>query len=650
MIRKFIQLAVLIWLGATLGFSAWAQDYALRGVVLNESLAPVGGAQVSINGSSPVISTPKEGRFQVLLKNPPTGSELDVVVNVSGYRLRSKELNSSRKEVEIVIEPIFKTLGGWVRTADKVSVSGVLIKFKNSSLEKTAVTDRDGFFRIQLPSETPVTIADFAVESYKVNNGNIELRKVKDDNLKFVQENTFVFLTVSSEDLVMEIASTDQAPEHENNVSAKEEKSPKQITNSAQTQSSTFTLPKNSKDLKTLVELIGEKRGENAVKGSYAQVISKEIEMISAELSRLQSQVSNAVSEQDKVSAEEAFTAYINDDYIRRFIESLRTVDPNNPLVILLEKYKRDNQEILNAKNESDRQLSIIASQFKASKLVSILLLALVFVALFFALSNNRKKKKLQEATQKLEEERRRLEILNEELKTLMGIVAHDLKAPLNKVVGLTQLMPLVGSLNDEQAMYVSMVNQVAHDGRQFIENLLDLKAIEEQKRRLQLEPLDIIQWVNRSIIGYEQTANKKNIQLVLETTASEGWITVDKSAFGQIVDNLVSNAIKFSPLDKNIFIRIDVGYSLVSIAIKDEGPGISEEDQQKMFKRFQRLSARPTAGEHSSGLGLSIVKMLVEQMNGEIHLESSTNRGCTFTVYFHKHVLEETLEEITNS
>lgn len=647
MIRKFIQLTITLWLGATLSFSGWAQEYALRGVVWNESHLPVGGVQVSINGSSPVISTPKEGRFQVLLKNAPSGSELDVVVNVTGYRLKSKELNLAHREVEIVIEPIFKTLGGWVRTPDKVSVSGALIKFRNGSLEKTALTDRDGFFRIQLPSETPVTIADFAVESYKVSNGNIELRKVKDDNLKFVQENTFVFLTVSAEDQVVEIAASTEVPPQQNSNTAKQQATAnQQALRTNQAQSSAFALPKDSKSLKELVQLIGAKRGDNAIKGNYSQVISKEIDAISTELGRLQSQVSNAKSDQEKAKAEEAFTAYINDEYIESFIESLRAVDPNNPLVILLEKYKRDNQEILDAKNESDRQLSIIASQFKASRLVSILLLGLVFVALFFALSNNRKKKKLQEIMQKLEEERRQLEVVNEELKTLMGIVAHDLKAPLNKVVGLTQLLPLVGTLNDEQGMYVSMVNQVAHDGRQFIENLLDLKAIEEQKRRLKIEPLEIIQWLNRSLIGYEQTANKKNIALKLEANASEGWVSVDKSAFGQVVDNLVSNAIKFSPLDKNIYIRIDVGYSLVSIAIQDEGPGISEEDQQKMFKRFQRLSARPTAGEHSSGLGLSIVKMLVEQMNGEIHLDSQLNSGSTFTVYFHKHVMEEATTE----
>lgn len=646
MIRKFIQLVVFIWLGTGSYFLIHAQEYALRGVVVDESYVPVGGVQVSVNGSSPVVSTPKEGRFQINFKNPPANTDVDVVINISGHRLKSKSFNYGRKEIELIIQPINKTLGGWVRTPNKVPLSGVLVKFRNGVLEKTATTDPNGFFRIQLPSETPVTIADFAVEAYKVDQGNVELRKVKNDNLKFVDENTFVFLTVSADDQVIEVTTLeDQNSDESSNIAIQSQPVKSSVQKAASTQN-TFTISKDNKDVKDLIELIGSKRGNKAISGNHALVINKEIELISKELSRLQTEVNKAQSGQEKISAEEAFTSYINDEYINSFIESLRDIDPDNPLVILLEKYKRDNQDIIDAKNESDRQLSLITSQFKASKFVVGLLLLLISVTVYFAINNNRKKKKLQETTQILEEERRRLEVVNEELKTLMGIVAHDLKAPLNKVVGLMQLVPLVGSLNEEQTKCINMVNQVAYDGRQFIENLLDLKAIEEQRRRLNVEPMEIMQWFSRSLIGYEQTASKKNIELKLQMNAPEGWIAVDKSAFGQIMDNLVSNAIKFSPSDKSILISIETGYSLVSVGIKDEGPGISEDDQQKMFKKFQRLSARPTAGEHSSGLGLSIVKMLIEQMNGEIHLESKLGEGSTFTVYFHKYIAEEITEE----
>lgn len=643
MIRKFIQLIVFLWLSAATGLLCSAQEYALRGLVVNEQHHPMGGVQLSINGSAPVTTTP-EGRFQVQPKSSPADSQHNVVIHVTGYRLKHQEVNA-RKELELTIEPIYKTLGGWVRTVNKLPLSGVLIKFRNATIEKTAVTDRDGFFRIQLPSETPVTLADFAVESYKVENSNIELRKVKDDNLKFVQEDTFVFLTVSGEEPLMEIAT--------GNIASPE--ATRAVPKPAFTHTTTpnnpvspepFKISKDDKNLQTLIGLISAKRSPEAVTGTQSQIISKEIALISEELSRLQELVSNARSDQEKAAAEAAFAAYINDDYISQFIESLRKIDPNNPLVILLEKYKRANRDILDAKNESDRQLNITAKLFKVSTLIAVLFVILTFVAVFFAISNSRQKKKLQEATTKLEEERRRLEILNEELKMLMGIVAHDLKAPLNKVLGLTQLLPLVGLLNEEQSKYVSMVNQVAYDGRQFIENLLDLKAIEEQKRHLKTGPLEIMDWLRRSVVGYEQTANKKNIQINIQANVTETWISVDQSAFGQIVDNLVSNAIKFSSFDKNIVIQVEAGYSLVSIAIIDEGPGISEEDQQKMFKKFQCLSARPTAGEHSSGLGLSIVKMLIEQMGGEIHLKSLPGQGSAFTVYFHKYQPEENLVE----
>ncbi|MDJ1491591.1 ATP-binding protein [Cytophagaceae bacterium DM2B3-1] len=645
MIHKFIRLVVFIWLGAGLLFSLKAQEYALRGVVMDDAYIPVGGVQVSINGSYTVVSTPKEGRFQVNLKSPPTNGELEIVVTATGYKLKSKDFNYYQKEIELIIQPIYKTLGGWVRTPDKSPVSNALVRFRNSTLERNATTDTDGFFKLQLPSEAQVTISDFAVEAYKVDDGNVELRKVKNDNLKFIQENTFVFLTVSADDQIVELASL-QDKNTTNTLPASESPTNHASIQKASSPQEPFKITKDNKNLKALIKLIGEKRGDKAITGNHSQVIGKEIETISKELSRLQSEVTRAANDQERTLAEEAFTAYINDEYINSFIESLRKIDPNNPLVILLEKYKRDNQDILDAKNEADRQLSIITSQFRASKFVVVLLLLLVGIAVFFALSNNKKKKKLQEASQTLEEERRRLEVVNEELKTLMGIVAHDLKAPLNKVVGLTQLLPLVGSLNEEQTKCMHMINQVAFDGRQFIENLLDLKAIEEQSRRLKIEPLEVMQWFSRSIIGYEQTAKKKNIELKLESNTSEGYVSVDKSAFGQIVDNLVSNAIKFSPADKNVLISVEVGYSLVSIAVKDEGPGISEEDQQKMFRKFQRLSARPTAGEHSSGLGLSIVKRLVEHMNGEIHLDSRLGEGSTFTVYFHKYVLEAIEEE----
>lgn len=227
-----------------------------------------------------------------------------------------------------------------------------------------------------------------------------------------------------------------------------------------------------------------------------------------------------------------------------------------------------------------------------------------------------------------------RLEDLDREKNSLMNIVAHDLKAPLNKVAGAAQLLPNLGELNEDQEEFVNMIKKVAFEGKKFIEDLLDINAIEQQKpESISWEKIPLKSFISSSIVGYKQQAENKKIQLHFDAQLDGTEIDADRSYLNRILDNLVSNAIKFSPNDKNIYITATENAKMVSIAIKDEGPGISPEDQKKMFKKFQKLSARPTAGESSTGLGLSIIKTLVERLNGEISVSSELKQGTTFVV-----------------
>jgi signal transduction histidine kinase len=100
-----------------------------------------------------------------------------------------------------------------------------------------------------------------------------------------------------------------------------------------------------------------------------------------------------------------------------------------------------------------------------------------------------------------------------------------------------------------------------------------------------------------------------------------------------QVIDNIISNAVKYSPQEKNITIRLQSRAGVVRVEVQDEGEGISPEDMQKLFGKFVRLSARPTGGEHSTGLGLSIVKKMVEAMSGRVWCESEVGKGATFIV-----------------
>ena len=115
-----------------------------------------------------------------------------------------------------------------------------------------------------------------------------------------------------------------------------------------------------------------------------------------------------------------------------------------------------------------------------------------------------------------------------------------------------------------------------------------------------------------------------------------------DAAQLVQIMDNLVSNAVKYSPSGKNIHVRVREVDGCVRAEVRDEGPGISAEDQKRLFGKFARLTARPTAGEHSTGLGLAIVKRLVESMNGKVWCESELGQGAAFIVELSLAAVEE--------
>ena len=131
----------------------------------------------------------------------------------------------------------------------------------------------------------------------------------------------------------------------------------------------------------------------------------------------------------------------------------------------------------------------------------------------------------------------------------------------------------------------------------------------------------------------YRTRAEAKNITLHLENT-DEAKVFADESMTMQVLENLISNAVKYSPKGKNIFVRVlSPSSSFARVEVQDEGPGISSEDMQKLFGKFVRLSAHPTGDEHSTGLGLSIVKKMVEAMHGRVWCESELGQGAKFIV-----------------
>jgi signal transduction histidine kinase len=128
--------------------------------------------------------------------------------------------------------------------------------------------------------------------------------------------------------------------------------------------------------------------------------------------------------------------------------------------------------------------------------------------------------------------------------------------------------------------------------------------------------------------------AKQKSIQLHT-SVADQLHVLLDKGYAEEVIENLLSNAIKFSPAGKNIFVKLTSSNNTALCEVRDEGPGLNEEDKKKLFKKYQRLSATPTGNESSTGLGLSIVKKFVNAMKGQIWCESEVGNGASFFVKF---------------
>jgi signal transduction histidine kinase len=241
--------------------------------------------------------------------------------------------------------------------------------------------------------------------------------------------------------------------------------------------------------------------------------------------------------------------------------------------------------------------------------------------------------KEIEKQIRELIHQNQQSEQLVRERKQLVLLVSHDLKGPFNRIFALLQLLEMEStSLSSEQKEYVGKMYQIIGDGLNMVRNLVDVRKLEERGFDPQPEPLDITSVVTAIVSQYRITGVKKSIRVHLEAPGNVEFIT-DRNYLSRIVENLLSNAIKFSSGDKDVFVNIIKSETEIEISVRDEGPGISAEDQLKLYQRFQKLTARPTGGETSTGLGLSIVKQLLSSMGGSITCTSELDKGSTFRI-----------------
>ncbi|MBL7991659.1 MAG: hypothetical protein JNN25_09500 [Candidatus Kapabacteria bacterium] len=214
----------------------------------------------------------------------------------------------------------------------------------------------------------------------------------------------------------------------------------------------------------------------------------------------------------------------------------------------------------------------------------------------------------------------------------ILSIAAHDLKNPLGAIIGFAEL---VLSELEPSSRFLPMMEAMSRSAAgmlDLIKNILDLSAVEMGRMELSKEVVDFAYVCVNASEPHAMAAEQKSQSIVFDVESS-CMVYADIVRLGQVVDNLVSNAVKYSPFGAEIRISVKRNHAFSRLEVRDQGPGLTEEDRSKLFGFFQRLSARPTGNESSNGVGLAIVKQIVELHGGRVWAESVLGSGSTFIV-----------------
>lgn len=310
---------------------------------------------------------------------------------------------------------------------------------------------------------------------------------------------------------------------------------------------------------------------------------------------------------------------------------------------------RQKEQEIRALQNENDLKESLIKNQHSLRNTL-ILMIAMAAGLLLLAVSRYRVKSraeramkeanlKLGELLQETSQERNKAEQANRLKSEFLAIAAHDLKNPLSAISGLTEMIETDFPPLAPQREITDQIRKSANRMHRLVADLLETAAIDSghlELNRVNLKLEDAVTATAQSYIS--KVARKKQ---TLRVSCDQNLIVQgDKERLQEILDNLISNAVKYSEIGGEIQVSAHrTTENSIQIAVTDSGPGIQPDEMPKLFNRFTRLSARPTDGESSTGLGLSIVKTLVEMHDGRVWAEPGANgKGSSFIVELPAH------------
>ena len=239
----------------------------------------------------------------------------------------------------------------------------------------------------------------------------------------------------------------------------------------------------------------------------------------------------------------------------------------------------------------------------------------------------------LNNLTRQLHQANAELAQLNQLKNQFLGMAAHDLRTPAGLIINYSEfVLDEAGDrLSAEHREFIEICRAAAEDMNQLIENFLDVSVIESGQLRLQFAQSSVPEILAGVGPIARMLAGRKKISLLVESPDDAPPLCVDKAKLQQVLVNLISNAVHHSQPGQRVWVSAHREAQQVVFAVRDEGPGLSPEDQSRLFTAFGRAGTKKTAGERSTGLGLAIARKVVEAHGGRIWIESTPGHGATF-------------------
>jgi signal transduction histidine kinase len=233
-----------------------------------------------------------------------------------------------------------------------------------------------------------------------------------------------------------------------------------------------------------------------------------------------------------------------------------------------------------------------------------------------------------------IQDKSHQLEIANQHKSEFLANMSHELRTPLNAVIGFSEVLieRMFGELNDKQADYLNDIHSSGKHLLSLINDILDLSKIEAGRMELDIDDFDVPAALANALTLVRERAQRHDITLSLQVAPEVGELRADERKLKQIMLNLLTNAVKFTPDGGRVDVSAQLANGVLEVAVADTGIGIAVEDQAAVFEEFRQVGRHYTNKQEGTGLGLSLTKRFVELHGGTIRVQSEPGQGSTFS------------------